>query len=52
MNYLIEWLQNWGFRETMGLVACVGFLGAVTIIVHGTEVANQRLNEQSSRSRR
>ena len=51
MNYLIAWLQNWGLREAIGLVTSVGFLGALAIIVHGTQVANQRLNKQS-RSRR
>lgn len=52
MSYLIAWLQNWGLREAIGLVASVAFLGGMTIIVRGTQAANERLDEQSRRPRR
>ncbi len=50
--YLIEWIQSWGFRETIGLVAGVGFLGGMTMIVRGTQAANERLMELSRQPRR
>ena len=52
MDYLIEWLQNWGLRETLGLIAGVAFLGGSAIIERGTHAANVRLDEQFRRPRR
>lgn len=49
---LIEWLQSWGFREIIGLLTGVGFVGGVATIVRGTQAANERLMELSCRPRR